>query len=281
MTLNKFTQNLSDYKRRFLLTNFHTHSTWCDGAASVEEMVRGAIAKDFSALGFSSHAMLPGDPLDWPLTKVKLADYAANVRDIAARYADRIRVLCGVEADFVRGTCSPDRSVYAAIQPDYIIGSVHFVVAPNGEWVCVDESPKSLKEGIAQHFGGSSEAFIRAYFAQQREMATTCDFDIIGHADLCRKFNGVLNYFDESDAWYREELAATADVFAASGKLVEVNTGGISRGWMTDAYPSASFRDELLSRGVQLILSSDAHSVEGLDCSFDTFSTVVSSSCIF
>ncbi len=252
-------------------TNFHTHSTWCDGAASVEEMVRGAIAKGFDALGFSSHAMLPGDPLTWPLTKAKLADYADDVRAVASRYADRIRVLCGVEADFVRGACSPDRAVYAAIKPDYIIGSVHFVVAPDGAWVCVDESPESLTKGIAEHFGGSSKAFIRAYFAQQREMASTCDFDVIGHPDLCRKFNGVLNYFSESDDWYREELVRTAEAFAASGKIVEVNTGGISRGWMTDAYPSSAFQTELRNRGVKFILSSDAHSVEGLDCAFDTF----------
>ncbi len=62
-------------------------------------------------------------------------------------------------------------------------------------------------------------------------------------------------------------------MFAASGKLVEVNTGGISRGWMTDAYPSAAFRDELRTRGTRFILSSDAHSVEGLDSAFDIFAT--------
>ncbi len=254
-------------------TNFHTHSTWCDGAASVEEMVLGAIEKGFDALGFSSHAMLPGDPLSWPLTKAKIVDYADDVRAVASRYADRIRVLCGVEADYVRGVCSPDRAVYAAIKPDYIIGSVHYVIAPDGDWVCVDGSPESLTKGIAEHFDGSAEAFIRAYFAQQREMAATCDFDIIGHPDLCRKFNGRLNYFSESDDWYREELALTADTFAASGKIVEVNTGGIARGWMTDAYPSAAFQAELRARGVKFILSADAHSIEGLDCAFDRFAT--------
>ncbi len=254
-----------------LKTNFHTHSVWCDGAATVDEMVLGAIAKGFSVIGFSSHAMLPGDPLDWPLTKEKLVAYAADVRAAAARHAGRIRVLCAVEADFLRGVSSPDRAVYAAADPDYIIGSVHFVVAPDGDWVCVDESPDSLMKGVADHFGGDVEAFVRAYFAQQREMAATCDFDVIGHPDLCRKFNGVLDCFDESAPWYRDELAATAEVFAASGKFVEVNTGGIARGWMTDAYPSAVFRSELRACGVRFVLSADAHSVDALDCAFDRF----------
>ncbi len=251
--------------------NFHTHSAWCDGGASIEEMVVGAAAKGFSVLGFSSHAMLPGDPLDWPLTKANLAAYADDVRAAAARHALSLRVLCGVEADFIPGVSSPDRAVYATAHPDYVIGSVHFVVAPNGEWVCVDKSPDSLMKGIFDHFDGNVEAFIRAYFVQQREMALACDFDVIAHPDLCRKFNGVLGYFDETAAWYRAELVATANAFAASGKFVEVNTGGIARGWMMDAYPSAEFRAALRARGVRFVLSSDAHSVEGLDCAFDRF----------
>ena len=63
----------------------------------------------------------------------------------------------------------------------------------------------------------------------------------------------------------------TADAFAASGKLVEVNTGGISRGWIDDAYPSPFFRQLLRARGVRFILSSDAHSAAAIDCAFDRF----------
>lgn len=231
----------------------------------------GAIEKGFSTLGFSSHAMLPADPYEWTLTAKTIADYGAEIRRLASRYAGRIRILCGVEADYVHGACAPNRGDYAVLSPDYVIGSVHFVVAEDGAWVAVDNTPEELQQGIADHFGGSAEAFVRAYFAQQREMAASCDFDVVGHPDLVRKFNGRLGYFDENAPWYREELVRTAEVFAASGKRVEVNTGAISRGWMDDAYPSAAFRDELRSRGVRFILSSDAHSVEGLDCAFDRF----------
>ena len=89
--------------------------------------------------------------------------------------------------------------------------------------------------------------------------------------EIVRKFNAKHPYFDESAGWYREELERTADALAASGKLVEVNTGAISRGWLDDAYPSLSFRALLRERGVKFILSSDAHSADGLDCAFDRF----------
>ena len=251
--------------------NYHTHTTWCDGKDSSEAMILSAIGKGFEAIGFSSHAMFPRPVLDWVVTREKAPGYVAEIRSLAAKYADRIRVLCGVEADYARGFADPDRSTYASVGPDYIIGSIHFVAAPGGGLVCVDETPQALADGIRDRFGGSAEAYVRAYFAQQREMVERFDFDIVGHLDLVRKFNSKHPYFDEGAAWYREELEATADAVAASGKIVEVNTGAISRGWLDDAYPSAEFRSLLRERGVKFILSADAHAADALDCAFDRF----------
>ena len=252
--------------------NFHTHTTWCDGADASEAVVLSAVRKGFTAIGFSSHAMLPGDPLEWPLTAAKLPRYAEEIRALKAKYTGVIDVHLGVEADYVKGgVSSPDRAVYASASPEYIIGSVHFVVAPDGAVTCVDKTPERLASDIRNHFGGSAEAFVRAYFEQQREMVRTCDFDVVGHPDLCRKFNGRLRYFDERAPWYMEELAATADAIAQSGKMTEVNTGAISRGWMDDAYPSAEFRAMLRERGVRFMLSADAHAAETIDCAFERF----------
>ncbi len=248
------------------MKNFHTHSTWCDGKNTPAEMAEAAYHLGYEALGFSSHAMLPLDPLGWPLTKAKIPGYRAEILHLKEEYLGRMDIFLGVEADYVKGSCSPDRAVYSALRPEYIIGSVHFTVAPDGGWVAVDESPESLLEGIAKHYGGDAKAYIADYFAQEIEMALNCDFDIIGHPDLVRKFNGKLKYFDEGSSWYLGLVEEAADAFAKSGKLVEVNTGGIARGWMDDAYPGMEFRGMLKSRGVELIHSLDAHSAEGLAC---------------
>lgn len=251
--------------------NYHTHTTWCDGRDTPEAVVLSAIAKGFDTIGFSSHAMLPENVLDWVLTPEKAVAYANEIRALADRYGDRIRVLCGVEADYIPGGANPDRSTYSSISPDYIIGSVHFVAAPDGAIVCVDNMPDELAAGIRDHFASSAEAYIRAYFSQVREMVGRFDFDIIGHLDLVRKFNVRNPYFDERAPWYIEELEKTADAVAASGKIAEVNTGAISRGWLDDAYPSPAFRAMLRSRGVRFVLSADAHSADAIDCAFDRF----------
>lgn len=250
--------------------NYHTHSNWCDGRDTPEAMALAAIEKGFDTLGFSSHAMLPAHELDWTLSAATIRDYVASIRELAKSLAPRIRILCGVEADYVEGGSTPDRSNYD-FNLDYIIGSVHNVRAEDGAVVFVDKTPQALAEGIRDHFGGSAERFVRAYFKQERDMIARFDFDVVGHPDLVRKFNQKHPYFDESAPWYLEELRLTADAIAQSGKKTEVNTGAISRGWLDDAYPSAAFRALLRERGVKFILSSDAHAADALDCAFDRF----------
>ena len=41
------------------LTNYHSHSLYCDGRAGMEDFVRFAISEGFTSYGFSSHAPLP------------------------------------------------------------------------------------------------------------------------------------------------------------------------------------------------------------------------------
>ena len=81
--------------------NYHTHSTWCDGKDSPRKAIQAAIAKGFEAIGFSSHAMLPESDTDWVLTPDRAPRYQREIRALAEEFKDRIRVLCGVEADYV------------------------------------------------------------------------------------------------------------------------------------------------------------------------------------
>ena len=259
-------------------SNYHTHTRWCDGSCSAREMVEAALAAGFKELGFSSHAMFPLS-LDGYLSPERAADYAREIGSLKAEFADRISIRLGVEADFVKGVASPDRAVYAGMGVEYVIGSIHFVMPPGAvaleDAVAVDMSPENLREGIDRAYGGDVRSYVHDYFAQEREMALNCDFDIVGHPDLVRKFNGRMKLFDEDADWYLGEIEATADAIARSGRIAEVNTGAISRGWMSDAYPSSLFRELLKSRGVRMILSSDAHAAGAIDCAFDRFKGAV------
>jgi histidinol-phosphatase (PHP family) len=259
-----------------ILKNFHTHSSFCDGKNTPEEMIEAAIAKGFSTLGFSSHSMLPEVLEGVTLDGETIGRYVETIRGLAEKHKGKIEVLCGVEADYLKGVTDPDSSRYAKWNFDYIIGSIHFLAVDGNakDRICIDHTPEILADGIRKYYGGSAKEFLKAYFAAEREMVLAYDFDIVGHPDLPRKFNSKFRIFDETEQWYVDELASTADAIAASGKIVEINTGAISRGWRDDPYPSEKFIALLKERKVPLILSSDAHAAEGIDCAFDRFANL-------
>ena len=61
-----------------ILSNCHTHTQFCDGRSTAEEMVLSALDKGFVSLGFSSHAP---QKYDFPYCVVheKEEEYRAEV----------------------------------------------------------------------------------------------------------------------------------------------------------------------------------------------------------
>jgi len=250
-----------------LKTNYHTHTTFCDGAESAEDMAKAALTKGFDILGFSGHSMYPFASL-WHTAPRDMEKYAAVVNTLKKEYSGRMNILCGFEADYVPGLTIPQMSVYARFKPDYLIGSVHYIVNEKGNF-CADDDEEHLLRGIQALFNGNTKEAVCTYFALQREMLLKGDFAIWGHPDLIRKENWKLNLFDENESWYRSELVSTANCAKHSGVIAEINTGAISRGTMDDVYPSADFLSILHDTGVPVMINSDAHKSRDLDCAFD------------
>lgn len=250
-----------------LKTNYHTHTIYCDGNNTPEEMVKEAIEKGFDVLGFSSHSMYPFAG-SWHIPTKQFDDYINDVRKCAEKYKNKIAVLCGFEADYVPPITKPDYSAYKKLSPDFLIGSVHYIFTPTGR-LAVDYAAESLKAKITELYDDNPKKMVEDYFALEREMLKKSRFTIIGHADLVRKNNAKLNMFNESDLWYKNEIKRTADSIQKAGVIAEINTGAIARGTMDDVYPSEEFLRLLYERDVPVTISSDCHNKEMLDCAFD------------
>lgn len=265
--------------------NLHTHCTFCDGKNSLEEMVIAAIEKKFTILGFSSHCIhplssdfykTPDD--DWHLPVDKISNYLNEIKQLKEKYGSQIQIFTGFEADYFEdekiGAAIPDFEVYKAFNPDYLIGSVHFVNTPKGFYT-VDHTVENLQENLQKLYGDEKTGIIdgkRAvceYFDAERQMLAKGNFNIIGHADLIRKRNSALKFFDEKESWYHDELQATAKAIAKAGVVAEINTGAIARGIMDDVYPSSPFLELLHSYKVPVCINSDCHNAPYLDCAFD------------
>ena len=70
----------------------------------------------------------------------------------------------------------------------------------------------------------------------------------------------------------RPQLGSDMEVLelaVARDKLIEVNTGAISRGWRKRPYPNQYLLETILEEGGEVLLSSDSHHQDNLDFFFD------------
>ena len=240
-------------------SNFHTHTEFCDGKSSAEQMVFSAIEKKFDILGFSSHSAYPYKS-NWHISPLNHIDYVKEIKRLKNKYKDKIEIYLGFEADYLPLVCTPEKSRFEEFSPDYIIGSVHYVVnldEPEKQGFIqedsdipvncfsIDSFPEEVQQGINLLFDGDGKKACQTYFALVREMALSFNFDIIGHLDILRKRNAMVKFFDENSQWYKNEIKTTAKTIAKSGKIVEVNYGGIARGSLMDTYPSIDVPSKL------------------------------------
>ena len=244
-----------------ILTDLHTHTTFCDGKNTAEEMVLAAIEKGMECIGFSGHSYTDFDA-DFCMTKEGVQEYIEEVKRLKAKYADRIEVRLGIEQDqFSSESTAPF---------DYAIGSTHYVFVGD-EWFSVDDTPEILKAAADKYFDGDLYALCEKYFEAEAEVITKTDADIIGHFDLVSKFNEKSCFWDESDPRYVAAWKKAADALIKSGKPFEINTGAISRGYRTEPYPSLEMIEYIKSKGGSFILSSDSHRTDTLLYDFEKY----------
>lgn len=245
------------------MQNLHAHSVFCDGKNTPEEMIRACLAAGMDSAGISIHSPLPFAN-GWAAKAENVAPFLAEMRRLKAAYAGRIAVYAGVEWDVL--------SDEKWLEPfDYAIGSAHFlpVGSDPAAYPTVDDSPETTRRFLAEAFDGDSDAAAECYFAQLRRVADAPCAQVVGHFDLLTKFDEKERFFDETSPRYRAAALNAMDALVSAGKVFEVNTGAISRGWRTTPYPSRWILEQLRRRNARVTISSDSHHAATVDCAFD------------
>lgn len=252
--------------------NLHTHTNYCDGQNTAEEMILSAIEKKFSVLGFSSHSMYPFAS-DWHIAPREHEKYVSEIRALSEKYKDQITVYCGFEVDYIPSFSIPEKSHFGTLKPDFLIGSVHYIVNEKGQFG-IDDKTENVAEGIKNLYAGNGKKVVCDYFELQRQMLQKGSFEIWGHPDLARKRNDILKFFNEKDSWYINELKETVKVAAKASVVAEINTGAIARGAMDDVYPSEYFLSLLKEAGIPVCINSDCHNAPDLDCAYERAASI-------
>lgn len=239
-------------------SDFHIHTTYCDGSDSAENIVKEAINKNIKRIGFSGHSYTFFDE-SYCMTESGTKEYKAEIARLKEKYKDKIEILCGVEQDYY--SKAPTDGY------DYVIGSVHYLKA-DGEYFPIDESADILLAAAKKHYGGDIYALAEDYFETVSHIKGA---DIIGHFDLITKFNEVQKLFDEKNERYVAAYKKAVDTLLIQNVPFEINTGAISRGYRTAPYPSTDIVRYIRENGGRTILSSDSHQKETLCFEFEKY----------
>ncbi|HTX21641.1 MAG TPA: histidinol-phosphatase HisJ family protein [Candidatus Aquilonibacter sp.] len=227
-----------------LPADYHMHTPLCRHAVGEPaDYVRRALEIGLPEIGFSDHSPMRQDNFDnWRMNFSQLDKYVESVRR-AQRDFPQLTIRLALEVDFLPGHEVWIRELAARHPWDYFIGSVHYV---SDAWAIDD--PQKLSEWK------SRDAFEvwQIYFERLTLAAESGLFEIIGHADLPKKFG---HKPDKNCAPLYEKFL---DAAKESGCTIELNTAGLRKD-CREIYPSREILQIAFQKKVPITFGSDAH----------------------
>jgi histidinol-phosphatase (PHP family) len=220
------------------------HTPLCHHAVGEpSEYAARAVALGFKEIGFSDHSPMRQDNFDeWRMNFDKLGGYVESV-ERARKDFPQLSIKLALEVDYLPGQEEWIREL-AALHPwDYFIGSVHYV---SDSWA-IDNPAKLAEWRKRDPFEVWS-----VYFDWLTRAAESGLFEIIGHADLPKKF-GIYPKEDCTPLFERFLEAA-----ARKNVAMELNTAGLRKD-CREIYPSPKIVQLARAKGVVITFGSDAH----------------------
>ncbi len=233
-------------------TDLHTHTIFSDGAYTVEELVKLAAKEGLAAVGISDHSFTEFDQR-YCMKANRLDEYIKEIRRVQELYKDRIEVYAGLEYD---GYSELDGSV----RFDYLIGSCHYIKAPDGSYHSVDHALSEHWHAINEYFNCDPIAYARTYFETYEARTRAHRPDILGHYDLVSKFNVV----GPDNPEYRKMSVEALESCLKITPVIELNTKPLVKGWKDETFPGTFLLKEIFRLNGKIILSSDFHGAEKL-----------------
>ena len=243
--------------------NFHSHTQFCDGRATIEEMARAAVACGMEYYGFTPHSPIPiGSPCNMSFHSV--GDFLAEVERIQnIRELSSCRFYKGMEIDYLGTEFGPSDEYFNNLGLDYRIGSVHFIPSQNGEFIDIDGNFENFCRRMKLYFRNDIEYVVATFYAQSTAMIEAGGFDILGHFD---KIGQNASYFApgiEDSQLYSTLVNRLIDTIIERNLTIELNTK--AREQHGRFFPGERYLVRLVDAGITILVNSDAHRPDRID----------------
>lgn len=240
-----------------LYSTCHNHTTLDDGKSTPAEMAQAALDAGFTDFGISGHSRIeaPGEA-GWFIESEE--QFLAVMDALKRQFAPRLRIWAGMEQDWYG-------PVHCREKLDYLIGSVHALRSgETGRYYWMDGAAASLAACRDEMFGGDMEKLVRAFYRLTAENVQRWHPDVIGHFDIVGKNNEGGAFFDEESPACRAAALEALHACCETGAVLEVNTGGMRRGYRTVPYPARFLLAEAHAMGARVTLNADAHAADAV-----------------
>ncbi|HPY02913.1 MAG TPA: histidinol-phosphatase [Spirochaetota bacterium] len=250
-----------------MLANFHTHTLFCDGHDTVFDMAEFAFSSGFTHLGFSSHAPLPFDAR-WTMKEERISSYIKEIDDAKKKF-NKMKIFTALEIDYIPSTWEYSKKIISDNKYDYLIGAVHLLGEPGGkDYITITGNSSRFADSLANS-GKDIISAVREYYERMIYLIRYTEVDVIAHFDLIKKVNVDFQIFDENASWYIDFLNSALNALAANPKIIEVNTGALSRKKSKDLFPSDYILKFLLENDIPVVINSDCHRKKDIAAYYD------------
>lgn len=246
-----------------ITVDLHSHTFHSHAKDSAAAMCAAAMNKGMAIFGLSEHSLRPAGytyPSDYqPRLEAGFPSYILEVQEQQQVCLGRMKVLLGLEMDYIPGQEAFAQDACNAYPYDYVIGGLHF----QGHWgfdhSAADWADLSL-DRCFEHFA--------QYYIDLEKMARCALFQIAAHPDLIKLFRvqAFHQWLEKPDAQPLVRAALTA--MKETGMAMELSSAGLRKG-LGEPYPGPVLMRIAAELDLPIAFGSDTHAVEHVAYAFD------------
>lgn len=237
---------------------------------SLEEIVQLYIKKQFPWVGITEHTPAISDALLYPDQRAagltpdflfnRFADYMRECRRLQEKYRSEIRIFAAMEIETYSGYEAFIPSLINRFQPDYIVGSVHFV-----NDMGFDYSQEQYDKTVAA--AGGIDQLYCSYFDAQYQMIKLLRPAVVGHFDLIRIFDpGYKQRLLQPEIMAR--IKRNLQLIRELDLIMDFNLRSLLKG-ADEPYISRVILEMALAMGIAVVPGDDSHGLASVGANMD------------
>lgn len=236
-----------------LLADSHIHNHYSsDGAGSIDQFCKEAVAKSIKCLCFTNHAEKVNPANNKP--EIHLDEFfdlydkeKAEIEEARIKYPSLI-INHGIEFENRSSFKEKIAKITNTCKFDIILGSLHVV----------KDASVSNKNSLEFLRTQSEEQIYNLYFEEMLTLLDYMEMDVLAHFDIIKRYgNECFSKFNANK--YQHAIDKIIEVLKEKNIALEINTSGLFQS-PEETYPGFDVIEKAVAVGVDLTIGSDAHS---------------------